>query len=77
MSRSLRVRKCECGSEKLRLNHSRIAEDAMSSWVSCMTCGAMGEETDDAYTDPEGAADLWNRYPRTKHPANALSERQP
>lgn len=58
---TLRLRRCDCGSENLKARCERICEDAEGAWIECLDCGAVGEETDDAYCDYEGAADLWNR----------------
>jgi hypothetical protein len=35
----------------------------MASWIQCKVCGNRSEETDDAYSDPDGAVDRWNREP--------------
>lgn len=55
------VRPCVCGGRDLQMHRVRCAEDAMATWISCSACGGESEHIEDAYSDPAGAADLWNR----------------
>ncbi len=70
----MKVNACDCGCKRLRLNLS-----ATSAWISCSDCGAMGDiwtpYEDDDRPAAFGAADLWNQYPHTQHPAEALAAR--
>lgn len=57
----LHVRPCpRCNSRRVRCQAQRGGEDIMDTWIECGDCGARTDAIEDAYSDPEGAAYLWN-----------------
>ena len=57
----VRLKACPCGSTDLKCDNMQVAEDAVETWIECNACGRTSEEVEDAYSDPQGAADQWNR----------------
>jgi len=73
----VRIERCTCGKIP-RFVAAMVAEDAVESQFVCQIgnripgggttlggCGKQGPEVEDAYSDRETAADLWNRMIRT------------
>ena len=56
-----------CGS-KAKIKNMRCAEDAVETWVECTGCLCSTDRIEDAYSDSEAAASLWNdrRAPSTE-----------
>jgi hypothetical protein len=59
---TIALKRCTCGRMPV-IRSMKVAEDAVETWVHCQNrrCGAEGERVEDAYSDGETAADLWNR----------------
>lgn len=53
-----KLKRCRCGRSPA-VRTSRVAEDAVSTWVEC-GCGRRGGEVEDAYADEGTAVDIWN-----------------
>jgi len=51
-----------CGGTAV-LRSAKVAEDAMTAWVQCTSCGVNGRDNEDAYADFATAAADWNFRP--------------
>jgi len=73
-----RIERCTCG-ETPRFVAAMVAEDAVQSQYVCQRgnripggghlgggCGKQGPEVEDAYSDPDTAADSWNAMIRNE-----------
>jgi DnaJ-class molecular chaperone len=69
----LRLRPCpHCGGRAETIAQ-RAGEDLMETWGQCTVCKARGEEVEDAYSDHDTAAWIWNKGTITP-PVPALAQ---
>lgn len=48
-----------CGGDA-KMKSSQCSEDCVETWVECVDCHASTDRAEDAYSDPDTAASLWN-----------------
>lgn len=58
-----------CGGKAMLLT-GRYAEDAMETWVECASCNCSTDRVEDAYSDQDTAAAIWNN----RHPSTEFSD---
>lgn len=51
----------KCGSSRISAGAHQYAEDAVCTTVTCLSCGFVGGEADDAFADYGTAIAAWNR----------------
>src|SRR5688500_18468890 len=60
MDRGFRLLPCPFCGGRPKIVADRSGEDCMDTWVRCTECDASTGRFEGAYSEPEGAAGLWN-----------------